>query len=128
MNTQPHSVLLAEDEETMSVPLSETLKKAGYVVYNAANGEEGLRLALDKHPDIILSDLKMPKMGGLEMIQEIRKDAWGKNAEIIILTNIADVSALEKIKDEGAFLYMIKSDSSMEDVLEKVKSRIKTAA
>ena len=124
MDTKNHSVLLVEDEEPMRIALSGALEQAGYTVYTGSNGEEGLKAAVEKHPDLILTDLKMPKMGGLEMIRELRKDEWGKNAEVIILTNISDVTALEAAMSEGAFFYMVKSDSSMADVLEKVKSRL----
>ena len=126
MDTQKHSVLLVEDEEPMRVALSGALTQAGYTVFTGADGLEGLKAAKDNHPDLILTDLKMPNMGGLEMIRELRKDDWGKTAEVIILTNISDVTALEAAMSEGAFFYMVKSDSSMADVLEKVKSRLAT--
>ena len=128
MDAQKHTVLLVEDEEAMALPLSETLKRAGYEVYMAGDGQAGLKLALEKHPDIILTDLRMPRMDGMEMIREIRKDAWGKNAEVIILTNVSDVTTLGEAMSEGTYFYMIKSDSSMQDILEKVKSRLKIAA
>ena len=124
MNDVKHSVLLVEDEEPMRLALSGALQQAGYIVYTGNDGEEGLKLALEKHPDIILTDLKMPKMGGLDMIRQLRNDDWGKKAEVIILTNISDVNALESAMSEGAFFYMVKSDSSMADVLEKVKARL----
>ncbi|MEN9560994.1 MAG: hypothetical protein RIQ56_267, partial [Candidatus Parcubacteria bacterium] len=95
MNEQKHVVLLVEDEEPMRLALAGALEQAGFEVLQGANGEEGLLLATTKHPEVILTDLKMPKMGGLEMIRELRKDEWGKGAEVIILTNISDVTALD---------------------------------
>lgn len=124
MDEHKHTVLLVEDEEPMRLALSGTLAQAGYEVLQAADGEEGLKIALEKHPELILTDLKMPKMSGLEMIRAIRKDSWGAKAEVIILTNLSDVASLETAMTEGAFFYMIKSDSSMSDVLAKVKLRL----
>ncbi len=108
----------------MQMALRGALERAGYAVLAANDGEEGLKIALEKHPDLILSDLLMPKMGGLQMIHELRKDEWGKAVEIVILTNISDTSALEQAMSEGTFHYLVKSDSSMEEVVEKVKSRL----
>lgn len=122
--TDQRTVLLVEDEDVMRMTLASALEGAGYAVISASNGEEGLKLALEKHPALILTDLQMPKMGGLEMIRSVRQDEWGKGAEVIILTNISDASALEAAMTEGAFFYMVKSDSSMADVVAKVKSRI----
>lgn len=124
MEQRKYVVLLLEDEEPMRLALSGTLQQAGYEVLTGGDGEEGLKIAFAKHPDIILTDLKMPKMGGLEMLRELRKDEWGKTAEVIILTNISDVQSLEAAMTEGAFFYMVKSDSSMADVLAKVKLRL----
>ncbi len=118
------TVLLVEDEDTMLFALSGALEQAGFGVLTATDGEQGLKLALEKHPDLVLTDLKMPKMGGLEMIHELRQDDWGKHAEILILTNVSDVNALDAAMKEGSFFYMSKSDSSMADVIDMVRSRL----
>jgi CheY-like chemotaxis protein len=125
MTKNTHTILLVEDEEIMRVTLQGALEEAGLKVLCAADGEEGLKMALEHHPALVLTDLQMPKMGGLEMIRTIRQDAWGAGVEIIILTNISDAAALETAMQEGAFFYMVKSDSSMADVVAKVKSRLK---
>lgn len=122
--TDARTVLLVEDEDVMRTTLSAALSAAGYQVLEAQDGEAGLTLALDKHPDLVLTDLMMPKMGGLEMIRSLRRDPWGENVEVIILTNVSDTEALETAMKEGAFFYMVKGDSSMADVVAKVKSRI----
>ena len=124
MTEKTHTVLLVEDEPAVSNVLRGALERAGYVVLAAGDGEEGLRLALLKHPDVILADLILPRMGGLEMIRSIRKDSWGAQAEVIILTNVSDVATLEEAMSQDTFFYMIKGDSSMEDIVTKVGSRI----
>lgn len=119
------TVLLVEDEAPAAMVLGDALKREGFEVVHANNGHEGLKTAFEIHPDIILTDLMMPEMTGLEMLQQLRQDTWGKHVEVIILTNRSDVSALEQAMNEGAFFYMVKGDSSMADVIAKVKSRIK---
>ena len=117
-------MLIVEDESLMANTMGDALTAEGYTIYKAPDGEAGLKLALEKHPDLILTDLNMPKMDGLAMIHAIRKDDWGAHAEIIILTNVSDVAALEEAMREGTFYYMVKSDVSLADIVAKVKSRL----
>lgn len=116
-----HTVLLVEDEAPAALALSQVLKDEGFEVMTAGDGEEGLSIALEKHPDVILADLKMPKMGGLAMIHKLREDAWGKSAKVVILTNASDVESIEQAMTEGAFQYLTKGDSSMDAIVEKVR-------
>lgn len=124
MENAKHAVLIVEDEMTMANTMSDALTNEGFTTYIATDGEIGLKMALEKHPDLILTDLNMPNMDGLSMIHGIRKDDWGKGVEIIILTNVSDVAALETAMSEGTFYYMVKSDVSLADIVAKVKSRL----
>ena len=124
MENAKHAVLIVEDEMTMAKTMSDALTNEGFTTYIATDGEIGLKMALEKHPDLILTDLNMPNMDGLSMIHGIRKDDWGKGVEIIILTNVSDVAALETAMSEGTFYYMVKSDVSLADIVAKVKSRL----
>ncbi len=128
MNTQNQTILLVEDEATAALVLGEALEKEGYAVIKASDGQEGLQLALDKHPDLILADLMLPKMNGMEMIREIRKDAWGRNVGIIILTNVSDVGTLEEAMNQETYYYIMKGDTTMAEVVAKVKSHMKGQA
>jgi CheY-like chemotaxis protein len=105
MEPTKKTILLVEDEDVMRITLAGALETAGYEVLQAPDGEAGLALAQEKHPALILTDLKMPKMGGLQMIQALRTDAWGKDVEIIILTNVSDAEALDRDAGECVFLH-----------------------
>jgi CheY-like chemotaxis protein len=118
------TVLLIEDEGATRLALADVMKGEGFEVLTANDGEEGLKTAIEKHPDIILADLKMPKMTGLEMLAELRKDAWGKDAEVIILTNASDVESLDAAMSLNTFYYIVKSDTGIADVIEKVRARL----
>src|SRR5262249_13797658 len=122
--TAQYSILVVEDEAPTALALTDKLEHEGYKVLKAVNGKEGLDTALREHPDLILADLKLPEMNGMEMIRQVRADSWGKNAKIIILTNMSDVSKIEEAMVHGAFYYMVKGDSSMNDILEKVKTQL----
>lgn len=68
------SVLLVDDEHEVRQVLAVVLKRAGYAVLEAIDGESGLRMARDHEPDIVLTDLLMSPMGGLEFIEHLRRD------------------------------------------------------
>jgi DNA-binding response OmpR family regulator len=125
MSEAKHTVLLVEDEASASLVLEKALLDEGLDVLTASDGAEGLKLALSHHPDLILADLLMPHMGGMEMIREIRKDAWGANVAIIILTNVSDVNLLEEAIDQETFYYIMKGDTSLSEIVAKVKSQLK---
>jgi len=122
-DTKP-TILLVEDEAPAALALGKVLEDEGFTVITAGDGEAGLKAALEKHPDVTLADLKMPKMDGLTMIKEIRKDSWGAHAEIIILTNISDVDTLGEAMAQNTFYYIVKGDSSMADIVAKVRARL----
>lgn len=119
-----HTILIVEDEAPTALAITDKLKLEGYNVLHADNGKDGLAMALEQHPDLILADLKLPQMDGMEMIRQLRTDSWGKDAKVIILTNTSDVSKIEEAMVHGTFFYMIKGDSSMSDIVEKVKSQL----
>ncbi|MFZ2555993.1 MAG: response regulator [Minisyncoccia bacterium] len=122
--TDTKRILIVEDEEGMALALTDALTQEGYSVSRAADGNAGLAAAQKDHPDLIITDLKMPDMGGLEMIDALRKDQWGKTAKVIILSNASDLESLQKAMEHGTFHYMVKGDSSMADIIATVKKQI----
>jgi CheY-like chemotaxis protein len=120
-------ILIAEDEPAMLTALIDKFEREGCVVVKAENGEIALELAVKEKPDVILLDILMPKMNGMDVMNGIRQDSdWGKKVPIIILTN---VSPDERImggvtKNEPAF-YLIKSDWKLSEVVEKVRDCLK---
>jgi len=103
--------------------LSEALTESAFETVQAANGAQGLALALEKHPDLIIADLLMPQMDGMTMMKRLREDEWGKDVPIIVLTNVnPDTnSALQAIIANHPAYYFVKSDMKLETIVEKVK-------
>lgn len=122
--TDTPTILIVEDEGATRLALADVMKGEGFTVITASDGVEGLKTAIEKHPDIILADLKMPKMDGLQMLAELRKDAWGATAEVVILTNVSDVASVEQAMSLNSFHYIVKSDSSIDDIVKKVRGRL----
>lgn len=116
-------VLIAEDEPAMLNALTDKFAREGCVVIRAENGEIALNLAVKEKPDVILLDILMPKMNGMEVLNKIRKGSdWGKKVPIVILTNLsADEKIMSGIVENEPSYYLIKSDWKLYEVIEKVR-------
>ncbi|MBI3633075.1 MAG: response regulator [Candidatus Vogelbacteria bacterium] len=116
-----------EDDVSIRNILRDTLMAEGFGVLDAKNGEEGLDIALQYHPDLILLDIVMPKMNGLAMLKKLREDEWGKTARVIILTNYDDNEKIAEAMGNEVFQYLIKSDIKLESLIKMIKSKIPKA-
>lgn len=118
-------ILIVEDEKTLRDALHLKLSKSGFDVIEASNGEEALAFSLDKHPDLILLDLIMPRMDGITMLRLLRNDDWGKNVPVIILTNIIlDENKRKDILDLEPTYYFVKVDIKIEELVNKIKEKL----
>lgn len=120
-------ILIVEDDRQLVSMYRTLLQNHDYEVEVAYDGIEGLEKSLDVHPDLILLDLHMPKMGGMELMAELRKDTWGKSVRIIILTNVdPSDDIIAGVNENLPTYYLIKSNTKPEEILEKVKEVIET--
>ena len=123
MINQKKVILITEDELPMLNILCNSLAESGYETIQAKNGQEGLILAFQRHPDLILLDLLMPKMDGLTMMNRLRQDTWGKHVPVVFLTNVnpdADATLQEIIKNQPSY-YLVKADSKLDEIVNKIK-------
>lgn len=118
-------VLVVEDEKSIRNALRDRLIREGFAVLEAQDGQEGLDISLREHPDIILLDLLMPVMDGLTMLKELRKNNWGKDVKVIILTNLSDSEKVDEAIARGTHDYLVKTDWKLEDVIKKISDRLK---
>ncbi|HCC05484.1 TPA: hypothetical protein DEP58_04245 [Patescibacteria group bacterium] len=119
------SVLIIDDEESLVSVLSRKFNDEGIATYTALNGRDGLDLALEKHPDIILLDIMMPEMDGFDVMRNLQEDEWGKTVPIILLTNSSSIDTVAKAVSSGMSEFLVKTDIRLDDVVKKVKSRFK---
>lgn len=124
MPNEQQTILIVEDELSLSNAIREKLTHEGFVVLVAKNGEEGLEIALREHPDLILLDIIMPVMDGITMLKRVRVDAWGKDAKIIILTNLSEPEKVADALAHGTYDYLVKSDLKIKDLVTKVKETL----
>ena len=97
------------------------LQFADFTICEAGDGEEGLITIEREKPDLVLLDLRMPQMAGDEMLRELRSKEWGKHIPVIILTNISRDEAPRTLWHLGISDYIIKANSTPQDILERVR-------
>lgn len=115
-------ILIVDDEAALRQVLEDRLLDEGFVVTKAVNGKEGLSLALEKRPDLVLLDIMMPIMDGLTMLEELRKDdEYGNAVPVLLLTNANDHFKVERAKAAGSSDCLMKSDWDLSDVTKKIK-------
>lgn len=122
-----YKILVVEDEQIMRDHLVAWLSKDPlFQVTHASNGREGLYSALSSIPDLILLDIRMPQMDGIEMFERLRRDPRGRDIPVIFLTNYdTDENTLKIISQGKAAYYLLKASVSMDDVVNKVKDSLK---
>ncbi len=118
-------VLIVEDEKPLLAALTASFDHTEIKVITAQDGEEGLKVALQERPHLILLDLLMPKMDGIAMLQKLREDDWGKNVKVIILTNLDDQKKIAEAVQSRVYDYFIKSNWNIKDIVKKVQTELK---
>ncbi len=124
MANENHKILIIEDEALMAAALKKKLESEGFQTLWANDGSEGLKIALDKHPDLILLDIVLPTMDGMTVLSKLREDAWGKDVPVIILSNLSSAATIEKGKEKGVNTYLVKTDWKLSEVIQKVKHEL----
>ena len=117
-------ILFIEDEPTLQKTLGDALTKEGYQIKTAFDGEEGLLVAKEYKPDLILLDLILPKMDGFAVMQALKKDEGLKAIPVIVLTNLEGTADVEKVLELGATTYLVKTNYDLKEVVEKIKKTL----
>ncbi len=106
-------ILLVEDSKFLRRAGELALGRAGYAVISAGDGDAALKMAQDQIPNLILLDMMLPKLSGLEVLRALKLDAATKDIPVIILTGLSERNK-EKLLQEGATSYLEKSEKLME--------------
>lgn len=117
-------ILIVEDDKSLITLLTAALKDDNYEILTAEDGKAALKTAREQLPDLILLDLEMPGMKGLEVLKELRNYEKTRDIRVIILTNIGDVASIEEAMESSVFTYLTKSDWELEDIVKKVKEAL----
>jgi DNA-binding response OmpR family regulator len=118
-------VLFVEDDSDLAEMYRLKLELDGYTVTRAADGEEGLKLAREIRPDIVFLDIRLPRMDGFQVLEQMRADDELKHTPVIILSNYGESELVERGMKLGALEYLIKAETSPAGLSGGVRSWIK---
>lgn len=104
----PHSILLVDDDNDLRMLMSLILTHAGYVVHQAADGQEALRVAETTSPDLYIVDVMMPEMNGFELCAHLRANPKTEKHPIFLLSARKDKASVDEGLASGATLYLHK--------------------
>lgn len=119
-----HKILIVDDEPNILLSLDFLMKKNGYNVFIARDGEEALNIIIQEKPEIIILDIMMPKVDGYEVCQYVRQHDEFASAKVVFLSAKSKESDIQKGYEMGADLYMTKPFSTRA-LVEKVKELYK---
>ena len=115
------NILLVEDDPMVVRMYSRKFKKDGFNLSLGYNGKEGLAALKKKRPDIILLDIMMPKMSGLDMLKIVKADPQYKDLPVVMLTNLGDrTEDVTKCRELGAEDYWVKANMRLNEITEKI--------
>lgn len=117
-------ILLVEDNLELRTIYEQYLRRRGYDIISAVDGEEGLELAKETHPGLIFLDIMMPKVDGLKVLKMLRHDeTYGcTKSKIVLLTNLGDASRVDPKVQKDMDGYVIKAEIELSDLIDIIKS------
>lgn len=117
-------ILIIEDDSILTKMYREKFTNEGFEVLAAPDGEEGLEMALKNKVDVILLDVMLPRMSGIDLLKKLREHEKKRNTLVIILTNLADPTEKEKAINLGVKDYLVKAMQNPGQVVSTVKGRL----
>jgi DNA-binding response OmpR family regulator len=117
-------IAIIEDDAAIHQMYRMKFETEGFDVQLASNGKSGIELVKKFNPDIVLLDLQMPEVDGLEALRAIRSSKQSKQTPVIILTNLGEEESPKELKDLGANGYIVKADYTPRQVVLKVKETL----
>ena len=118
------AVLIVDDDDLMLHMYEVAFANSELAVQLAKNGEEAVRTIISSKPDLVLLDVMMPEMSGIDVLKKIRENPDTTNTKVIILTNLLDQAIKKQSFDLGAKDYLVKSDHTPVEVVQIVKNQL----
>src|SRR3954469_9042453 len=114
-------ILLVEDDNNLREIFQMRLQAEGYSTAVAADGEEGLVVAMKERPDLIIADVMMPKLSGFEMVENLRSAPEMKDTKVIMMTALGQAEDRARGEKLGVVKYLVKSQVTLEDFVRVVR-------
>ncbi|MFH0792076.1 MAG: response regulator [bacterium] len=115
------NILLVEDDPFLVDIYTTKLKEHNYIVKVSGDGQDSVNKITEMVPDLILLDIVLPKMDGIEVLRTIKANPKTMNAKVIVLSNLSQTYEVSKALEMGAVSYLIKSHYSPSEVVEEIK-------
>ena len=116
MSKPQHRVLIIEDDRFLRRACEASLQKQGFAVTTAVDGEAGLAAVKRERPDLVLLDLLMPKLSGVEVLRTVKRDAEIRAIPVVILSNSSRAEDREEVMTLGAVSYLVKANLSLREL------------
>lgn len=118
------TLLIIEDDASLATMYWRLFEKEGFKIIVAHDGEEGLKLAIDNTPSAILLDNLLPKINGLEVLGQLKKNEKTKSIPVLVLSNLAEATEKERALELGAKDYLTKAGQPPEEIVNRIKSYV----
>jgi len=122
--TKNNKILIVEDDKFISEVYVTKLLSEGLDAKAAEDGDQALEMMKKEKPELVLLDILMPKMNGIEVFREMKGKEELKDIPVIILTNASEVEYVKEAKKIGTADYLIKSNFTPDEVVSKIKERL----
>lgn len=119
------TILVVEDDKFLRELIAQKLSREGYEIFEAVDGEDGLKQIKERKPGLVLLDLILPGIDGFEVLSRMKEDPSLKGIPVIILSNLGQKEDVEKGLKLGAIDYLIKAHFTPGEIIEKVKDILK---
>jgi DNA-binding response OmpR family regulator len=124
MPNEPKKIMIIEDDRFLSSLMKARLEKEGFAVLQAFDGEEAMQMLKAEMPSLIILDLIMPKVTGFEVLQMVSITPQLDKVPVVIVSNLAQDSDIEKARQLGAKEYFVKVKVSIDDLIGKIKTLV----
>lgn len=116
-------ILLVDDSKFLRLATERALARAGYDVSSATDGEQGLEMAKQEHPDLILLDMLLPKLPGPEVLKALKKDLKTADIPVVVFTGLSQKNAA-RLQQDGAFGYLEKTELGLDKGCESLLAAV----
>lgn len=113
-------ILIIEDDTFLREMIAGKLKKEGFSIIEAIDGEEGIRKTKEENPDLIILDLVLPTLDGFEVLSRIKQDKSSSGIPVVILSNLGQRNEIQHGLDLGAVDYMVKANFTPSEIIKKI--------
>jgi len=114
-------ILIVEDDKFLRDLIVQKLKREGFVTYEAIDGEEGLKIAGEQHPDLMLLDLILPSLDGFEVLRQLKNAADTSKIPVIVLSNLGQKEDMDRAISGGAEAFMVKAHFTPGEIITKIR-------